>query len=586
MNTAAEFLQLGYQHHQQGNLEQAERSYCEVLRADPNNAEALSLLGGLCFQQGRLEEAHALFHTALGLNPTSPETHMNLGNVLATAGKNAEAEAMFRRAVTLRPDWALAHFHLGNALSRQRRWEEAVTCYRRALQLNPADPQTLNNLGTILVELTKVDEAVACYHEALRLRPDYGRAYSNLATAYCEQNKYEEAVECCRRALQFDPHSPEVLNTLGSALLELRSAEEALVPLQRALQLKPDFAGAHYNRGAATLDLGKPEEALDCFRQAIRCDPTHATAHMSLGMVLLLLGRFEEGWAEYEWRWKSKEFLDRGFTQPRWDGKPLDGKTILLHVEQGLGDTLQFIRYALLLKKLGGKVIAECQPSLLKILRRTPGIDQFVAAGEPLPTFDAHAPYMSLPLLFGTTAVTVPAELPYVFADRALVERWREDLGAIPGFKIGIHWQGNPKNKKDRRRSFPLVLLKPLAQTPGVKLISLQKGPGLEQLQQAGAALDIVDLSARLDVTSGPFMDTAAIMKNLDLVVTSDSAAAHLAGALGVPVWVALPFIPDSRWQLNRSDCPWYPTMHLFRQPRPGDWESVFAEMAGEMGRP
>jgi tetratricopeptide (TPR) repeat protein len=580
MTTIAEVLRAGHQHHQQGNLEQAERCYREVLGADPHHEEALALLGGICLQQGRLDEALARFRTVRELHPSSAEAHMNLGTALAAAGKDLEAETMFRQAIALRPDWALAYFHLGNVLSRRHRLEEAVVCYRRALLLNPADPQTLNNLGTVLVELNQPNEAVRCYHQALRLRPDYFRAYSNLATAYCELNEFEQAAACCHQALQLDPSSPEVLNTLGSALLEQGKAEEALVYLEQARRLKPDFAGVYHNLGAATLELGQPQQALEHFRQAIRCDPNHATAHMSLGMVHLLLGQFEEGWTEYAWRWKTREFIDRGFVQPPWDGGSLDGKTILLHVEQGLGDTLQFIRYAPMLKKRGGKVVAECQPALRKILRRTPGIDQLVSAGEPLPAFDVQIPFLNLPLLFGTTLATIPADVPYVFADAELVERWREDLGGIAGRKIGINWQGNPKNKKDRRRSFPLDLLRPLALIPEVRLISLQKGAGVDQLREAGRALGVVDLGERLDEMSGPFMDTAAVMKNLDLVVTSDSATAHLAGALGVPVWVALPFLPDWRWQLKRPDCPWYPTMHLFRQPRPGDWESVFAEIA------
>jgi tetratricopeptide (TPR) repeat protein len=614
MATTAEMLQSGFQRHRQGDLEGAEQWYRQVLAAEPANGDAWALLGAASIGRGRLEEAEkqlrealrlnsnhggahdnlgivlakldrneeaaVCFREALRLNSSNAETYMNLGNVLTAQGKLPEAEATYRRAIALRPNLALAHFQLANTLRDQKRIEEAVAGFRQALRLQPDDHKVLNNLGSALQELGKPEEAIRCFKEAIRIRPDYGRAYSNLGNAYRELGQLDEAVAYCEKALEFDPDSAEAQNTLGAALFHQGKVQEAVQRFEPAIQLKPGFANAYHNLGAAIMEQGKPEEALDRFRQAVRHQPDYATAHMSLGMVYLTLGKFEEGWPEYEWRWKTKDFAMRPLKQPRWEGGPLDGKTILLYAEQGLGDTLHFVRYVRLVKERGAKVILECQAALMRLLARTPGIDQFVAAGAELPPFDVHAPLLSLPLLFSTAEATIPADVPYVFPDPGLEQRWRAELKAIVGFKIGVNWQGNPEHKKDRYRSFPLERLGPIARMPGVKLISLQKGPGADQLRTAGVTLGVLDLGTRLDEKAGPFMDTAALMKSLDLVITSDTATAHLAGALGVPVWVALPFAPDWRWLLQRSDSPWYPTMRLLRQSRQGDWEGVFEAMA------
>jgi hypothetical protein len=273
----------------------------------------------------------------------------------------------------------------------------------------------------------------------------------------------------------------------------------------------------------------------------------------------------------------------RNFPQPQWDGSPLEGRTILIHAEQGLGDTIQFIRYAPLVKRRGGTVIVECQPVLSQLLAGCPGIDRLIAQGSPLPAFDVHVPLLSLPRIFGTTLADVPAEVPYLFADAALIERWRDELAGVPGVKIGIAWQGNTRFPADCMRSIPLTHFAPLAQVDGVRLFSLQKGPGREQLAATAAYLPVIDLADRLDEKAGGFMDTAAVVKNLDLIITSDTAIAHLAGALGVPVWVGLALGADWRYLLGREDSPWYPTMRLFRQTRLGDWDGVFERIASEL---
>jgi hypothetical protein len=349
------------------------------------------------------------------------------------------------------------------------------------------------------------------------------------------------------------------------------------------LRLRPDYAEACGNLATALLVQGKPDEAVAVHETILERNPGSAGAHLWRALARLLMGDWEQGWRDYEWRWGCEEFGGLPYQQPLWDGGPLAGRTILLHAEQGLGDTLLFVRYAKLVKQRGGKVVLACPKALLRLLADCPGVDQLVGQGAPLPPFDCHAPLLSLPGLFRTTPANVPADVPYLFASPSLVEHWRHELAAHSGFKIGIAWQGNPLFKGDRLRSFPLAHFEPLARIPGAKLFSLQKGLGSEQMQQVG--FPVVDLASRLDEASGPFLDTAAVMKNLDLVIAADTSIAHLAGALGAPVWLPLPFAPHWVWMLHREDSPWYPTMRLFRQRHWGDWPDAFERMAGELRR-
>ncbi len=339
----------------------------------------------------------------------------------------------------------------------------------------------------------------------------------------------------------------------------------------QALRLCPEAADVHTNLGNALREQGRPAESLSCFQEAIRLKPDSIDAHWNRALAWLLLGDFENGWPEYEWRRQIKGFSIRSFPQPGWDGENLTGRTILLHAEQGLGDTLQFIRYASLVKERGGTVLFQCPPLLVRLLASCPGVDRLIPDGEALPPFDVQAPLLSLPAMFHTTLATVPGKVPYLFPEPDLVNGWREKLSHHRGFKIGIVWQGNPRYRSDRYRSLPLTNFAPLGRLTGVELFSLQKGSGPEQVRALGDPFRIVDLADQLD----DFAQTAAVMKYLDLIVTADTAVAHLAGSLGVPVWVLLRFAPDWRWLLHRPDSPWYPTMRLFRQERRGDWQPV-----------
>jgi tetratricopeptide (TPR) repeat protein len=616
-------FEMALRHHQAGELRQAEQLYRQILEADPRHVDALHLLGLVAYQTGDLDRAIDSIGAAVRLRPDYVEAHSNLGNALLGRGRLDEAVVCYQQAVRLRPNYAEAHNNLGLALQRQGRPEEAVASWRQAVRLRPDYVEALNNLGSALQLLRRWDEAVACYHQAVRLRPDYAEAHNNLGLALqrcgrpeeaaaswrqalqlrpdhaeahynlgsvlLEQGRPEEAEGCFRRALQLRPDYGEAHNNLGLALQQQGRPGEAVAAFRHTLQLRPDDAEVHANVGSALLEQGRPAAAVAAFRDALRLKPDFADAHVNLAMTWLLMGDFAHGWPEYEWRWRSTKGapLQRHFPQPLWDGAPLAGRTILLHAEQGLGDVLHFIRYAPLVKERGGRVTVECAGSLARLLAGCPGIDRLVARGTDLPAFDVHAPLLSLPGILGTTPATVPANVPYLFADDQLVEQWRREVGGAGGFKVGIGWQGNPKPDRAGagRRAIPLAQFRALAGLPGVRLFSLQKGPGAEQLHQGPDHLPVTDLGPRLDETAGAFMDTAAVMRNLDLVVSSDTALAHLAGALGVPVWVALPFAPHWCWQLGRADSPWYPTMRLFRQAEPCDWSGVFARMAEELGK-
>jgi Flp pilus assembly protein TadD len=549
MATISEALAIAAQHHQAGRLQAAEQIYRQILAVEPDHAQARHRLGLIAFQVGRHEVALEQIGRAIALNGSEPAFHSDLGGVYRALGRIPEAIHCLGRALELKPDDAGMHYNLGLAWKELGKLDEATASLRRALELKPDFAEAHNNLGNALKELGRLDEAVACYGRALELKPHYVLARNNLGLALKDQGKLDEAVACCRQTME----------------------------------LKPDFADAHNNLGIALKRLGRLDEAAACFHRALELKPDFADAHGNQALLSLLTGDFPRGWSEYLWRRKTKESDCQDYPQPLWDGQPLEGRTILLHPEQGLGDVIQFVRYAELVKQRGAAVIVQCPSQLVALLASCAGIDRLVGRGEPLPAFDLQAPLLSLPGIFHTSLADIPAAIPYLSADPGLVEHWRRELDGTGGFKVGIAWQGSPTNQYDRDRSIPLRFFEPLARCCGVRLLSLQKHWGVEQLQEVASRFPVIDLGSRLDEASGPFMDTAAVMKNLDLVVTSDTAIAHLAGALGVRVWVALAFIPDWRWLLDRGDSPWYPTMRLFRQRRRGDWQGVFNEVQRDL---
>ncbi|QZZ21194.1 tetratricopeptide repeat protein [Leptothermofonsia sichuanensis E412] len=454
---------------------------------------------------------------------------------------------------------------------------EAERVCRQILAVQPGQVETRHLLAVILCRSGQLESAIAQFRQVLQQEPNFADAWCNLGSALREQGNPEAAIAHYRRAITLNPDHADAQYNLGTVLQEQDQLEEALIHCQRAVALKPDFADAYYSLGFVQRRLAHLEAAIASYRRAVQLAPWYPEAHKNLGHALLLQGDLKNGFAEYEWRWRQKNWAPRPFSQPLWDGSSLEGKTILLHAEQGMGDTIQFIRYAPLVKARGGNVLVECQPLLRRLLETAPGIDHLIVQGSPLPPFDTHAPLLSLPHILGTTLDTIPASIPYL-ASPPFPPTSHFSLLTPPSLplplKIGIVWAGNPDHKNNRYRSCKLEHFQSLINLPGVHFYSLQKGDGAAELQ-ANPNLPIEDMSGRLE----DFADTAAAIAQFDLIISVDTAVAHLAGALGKPVWLLLSYSPDWRWMLERQDSPWYPTMRLFRQNQPGDWQSVFEQV-------
>jgi hypothetical protein len=394
-----------------------------------------------------------------------------------------------------------------------------------------------------------------------------------LGHAHSDALQAGEALRAYRDAARLKPDLPDLFNNLGTALRNIGALEEAEQRLREAVRRAPGDAAAQLNLSSVLKELGKTADAESLLRDAIGRHPSDPVLLYNLSLLLLLLGRDQEAWPGWEQRFAARAIPSRGLPQPQWNGEPLNGRTLLVYAEQGLGDTIQFCRYLPALNTTGGKVIFESPPGLRRLLSTLPHVPPLVVPGDTLPPLDLVCPLMSVP---ARTGAAIPATNPYLFAEPGRIARWRERLGTH-GFKIGIAWQGNPGRIEDRGRSVKLREFAPLAAIPGVRLISLQKNDGVEQLEEGPA---VETLGPDFDVGPDRFLDTAAVMMNVDLVVTSDTSIPHLAGALGRPVWVALRKVPDWRWLLDRSDSPWYPSMRLFRQTERDDWAPVFGAIA------
>jgi tetratricopeptide (TPR) repeat protein len=583
MGESSQWLESGRQYQQVGDLARAEQAFRQALQADPAQAEVWRRLGQVCQSSGKVADALHCFGEALRLEPGRAPTHNSLGILLVQKRDLSGAAASFRRAIELQPDFAQAHNNLGNVLKELGDLTGALSCYREAIRVDPGFADGHNNLGLLLNDLERFDEALDSFQHVARLQPTNATALNRLGILQARRKDFAGAVDSFRSATQIRPDFAEAYTNLGNALKELGELGDlhaALACYRQAVRLAPTLAEGHNNLGLLLANLGQPEGAVACYDRALELQPDYRDARLNRALAWLRLGDYERGWPEYEWRWGSTGLPARTINRPEWDGGPLAGRTILLHAEQGLGDTIQFVRYAPLVKARGGNVVLVCQPPLLRLLAPCPGVDRIACQGDPLPPFDVHAPLLSLPRLFGTATQSMPADVPYLQADPVLVERWRQRLAPLPGLKVGIAWQGSTQFRLDQFRSVPLERFAPLARVPGVTLISLQKGHGSDQL--AKAMFPVVTLDD-LDEGSGPFMDTVAVMKNVHLVVAPDTALAHLAGALAVRCWVALPAAADWRWLLGRQDSPWYPTLRLFRALHAADWSPVFERMAGEL---
>lgn len=608
-----------------GRLKEAIPHYREAMLLKPNYPEAHHNLGVALQRQGQFDEAIEYYRQAIALKPNFPEVYNSWGHALQQQEKYDEAVAQHQRAIDLKPDFAEAHHSLANALQLQNQLEAAIAAYQQALAIRPNYPEALNNLGNayqefgqpeqaiaqyqkalefrpnfaeaysnlgaLLKDQHKLDEAIAYFQKAIELRPDYAEVHNNLGNAYQEQNKIDEAIACYRRALEINPELAETHSNLGNMLQQQGEFEAAFDHFQQALRIQPDFAGAYNNLGIALRNCNRIEEAFEAYDRAIELKPEFVEAHWNKALTYLLAGDLKQGFADYEWRFQWSKFQEqnppRPFPGDRWDGSPLNGKTILLHTEQGMGDAIQFIRYVPIVVELGGRVIVECHPPLVNLFQHLPRIAEVIPYGKPLPAFEVHAPLMSLPFILGTTMATIPAVVPYLGGGTGGEDEGDEGDGGDGGdkklvesaLKIGLVWNGNPQNPYNRSRAVPLAKLLSLAELPQVQLYSLQKEIQAADLELLQAHPEIQDLREQLR----DFVDTAAWIQQLDLVISVDTAVTHLAGALGKPVWLLLPFAPDWRWLLDREDSPWYPTMRLFRQPSYGDWDSTIEQMTSAL---
>ena len=495
----------------------------------------------------------------------------------------AEAAAIMGNNVQTAPDDPEAHFNLGLALDKLGRLDEAAACYRRAIEIKLDYADAHNNLGSVLTILKRPDEAIASIYRALALDPMHALAHYNLGNALSFISGLEEAAcECYRRAIAIKPDHAESHGNLGAMLDRINRPAEVLDHLQHALALGLSSTNIYNFQGLALAELGRYDEAIDCYHKAIAIAPDEVWGHINESLVQLVKGDFEAGWQNYEWRWKHPDAQHnfRAFPQPLWrGGQALAGRTILLYAEQGIGDAIQFARYVPLVAQLGAQVLLEIPRELQDLFRGFAGAGAVFVKGEALPEFDLHCPLMSLPLAFKTSLDSIPGATPYLAAPRDRVARWSHELRAERGLKVGLVWAGNRAHKSDRKRSLPLTALAPLFELDGMRFYSLQKDVKAGDAATLTAARNLSDLAPDL----GDFADTAAVIAQLDLVISADTAVAHLAGALDKPVWVLLPCAPDWRWLLDRADSPWYPGARLFRQPVIGDWDSVIRKVAGEL---
>ncbi len=571
-NTVEEGLAL----HRAGRLPEAAAVYERVVAGDPANADALHYLGVIASQQGDQLRSVELLARAISLKPGAPKFHNNLGVALRELKRLPAAEAAFRSAIALDPDFGDALRNIALVLDLLGRPADCVPLWQRVLSITPDFADGWNRLGVALQETGLLGDAVQAFKEVVRLAPSSHIGLANLAGALNKTGRHTESLEAADLALKIAPETPEALSARANSLCLLGRRTEALESAERLVAIHPEAAAGHLALACIQKAEARFEDLIATYRRVLELEPDNAVVHFDKGMNHLLLGQFDEGWTEYEWRQRVPRLrqLISKVPCPRWNGEPLHGRTILIHAEQGVGDTLQFLRYLPRIQERGGKVVFVSQPGLRSFIRATwPDIDTF-GPGEPLPPFHCEAPLMSLPLVFGTDLDSVPNPLP--------IERPIEGPVSIPKsarLKLGLVWAGDPAHSNDHNRSMALDLFEPVLGIGGIDFFSLQVGPRSADRSQLRSPERLEDLSARLD----SYTATASLMRQLDLIISVDTSAAHLAGVLGRPVWTLLPFVPDWRWLLDREDSPWYPTMRLFRQRREGDWSEVIQRVGSEL---
>jgi tetratricopeptide (TPR) repeat protein len=546
----AHTLQEALSLHQQGRLRDAEKLYARALKTAPDNFDALHLLGLIKAQSGQMGEAYRLMSAALKINPNVPDALINFANVLHGLKRDAEALESLDKALALRPGDLEATLYRGNALSTLNRPQEALLCFDAVLARNPGHLDALLNRGTAFAALGRHAKALADFDAILKHAPNHREALYNR----------------------------------GTALLDLGRESEAFDSLDHTVRDAPQHAPAWNNRGRALQALNRHQEAVASFEKAIAVDKDYADAHSNMALSLLTLGALPRGFSEYEWRWKRGGMADtrRGYRGRLWLGEfPLGQRTILLPAEQGLGDTIQFVRYAPLLARAGATVVLEVQAELKTLLATIDGVASCHARGEALPAFDLYCPLGSLPLALKTEPSTIPADTPYLRADEAHITKWRPMVEALPGKRVALAWAGHARHPNDRNRSIDLKLLEPLFAMDGISFVSIQRDLRGDDSALLARHRNITHVGDKLT----DMADTAAIAALVDLTIAVDTSVVHLAGAMGRNVWVLLPFSPDWRWTLAGEHTPWYPQARLFRQPTAGDWASVLAAVRDALTR-
>jgi tetratricopeptide (TPR) repeat protein len=566
--------------HESGRWSEAAAQYQRLLVDFPDNVELLAGLGTLALQQGRYDEAVALLGKSLAIDPAQECVLTNRGLAYAQLRQPLQALACYEQALALCPDYADAYYNRGNVLKELQRPEEALHSYAAALRLHPHLSAAYINRGIVLNELQRYSEALENFQQALALNPNDALAHNNCGIALKGLRRLEAAVASFDRAGALQPGWAEVYNNRGNALEGLRRFAEAVLSYDQAIALNPRLTEVFVNRGNALVQVRRLDEALRDFDQAIALSPESGSAYWCKAVLKLLGGDYAEGWRLFEWRWRDQQKDQlRKFSQPVWLGEEsLEGKTLLLHAEQGLGDFIQCCRYAPLLELYGARALLETPPALHALMTTLQGDMTLVNYGEAVPAFDLHCPIMSLPLAFKTTLASIPDGVPYLYADAARQPFWQARLGKKTAPRIGLVWSGSVAHRNDHNRSLPLAMLEPLWQLP-FEFHAVQK-----EFRPADAALlaELGRVRGHAECL-GDFADTAALINEMDLLISVDTSVAHLAGALAAPVWILLPFTPDYRWLLERADSPWYPTARLFRQPADGDWGSVIRQLAASL---
>jgi tetratricopeptide (TPR) repeat protein len=600
-----QLLGLALQHHQAGRLALAEQLYRQVLDQSPNHPEALHLYGVLKHQGGESDVAIEMISRSVQASPTFASLS-NLGEILRARGQLQQAVVCLRRSIEMKSDWPDTYGNLGLALLDLNEPLQAEQCFRRAIELSPQRPEMHMRLARARLKQQDPYGAISSARHAIALRNDWAEPWVVLGLSLSAAKKHAEAIEAMRRAVALAPQAPEAHINLGIVLAEAGNKEAALESNRKAAQLNPNFAIAHRNMAAMLDMLGRYEEAsaaitralelnpndlegrlnlsslrrrvrdhrgaVEAAEQVLKIRPDHAGAHGNLGLSLLALGDYARGFKEYEWRWLCSNFTTkpREFDRPAWNGSDPTGRTIFVHHEQGYGDMLQFARYVPMLTARGAKIILEAPIVLRSLMNSLAGVERVITAGAKPPDFDLHVPLLSLPRIFGTTYETIPAEVPYLRAPAERTDAWKSrTIGPAGHLKVGLVWSGNVQ--PDAARTCPLENFAALADVQSVTFFSLQKRDSSDAAPVPPAGLNWIDLGAQIK----DFADAAAAMTQMDLILTIDTAAAHLAGALGLPTWTLLMWAPDWRWKDEGERTPWYSSMRLFRQPSPGDWASV-----------